>query len=105
MEGSARKANRILWPLVLAVVAIGVSASGWLENNTLRLFIHKLGLISLGAVVAHMFRKIFFPYIDLRLLLKEDKCIEMADAIKFAGAAILAGLIYYAVILGLVSGI
>lgn len=95
---------RLRWTMTVGLTALVLTliAIPW---NTGRLLIYKVALICFGAVFAHLLRKQLFPYIDLEVLLKNDKKVELADAVKFAGAAILIGLLMYGVIVGLVTGI
>ena len=96
--------NRVKWPISIGVVAFIISLMG-LPSNTLKLLLYKIQLITLAVVFSHYIRKEIFPYIDLEVLLREDKKTELPDAIKFAGAAILIGVMTYAIILGLTAGL
>lgn len=95
--------HRIKWLLI--IIAIALILNLFKFPNTLRLLGYKIILICVGVVLAHIIRKTLFPYIDIKILLLKNKENELPDAIKFAGISILIGLLMYAIILGLTSGI
>jgi len=96
--------DRLKFAFSVGLLSLALTLAS-VPSNTARLILYKISLICFGVVLAHIIRKELFPYIDLEVLLQNDKKAELADAVKFAGAAVLIGLLMYGVIVGLVTGI
>lgn len=102
--------ERRLLPWVCLLLG-SVAALEWLgldEFSRWRLVWHKVNLVSLGAILAHVAWEFLVPYYDMgremgRVVRSKGK--ETDTAILFLGVAIFRGLFYAAVIVGLVYGL
>lgn len=97
--------NRVKWPILLGLFCLILNIFNLSDNNTAKLLFHKISLICIAVALAHFFRLILFPYIDLSELLKNDKSTELPDAIKATGICIMIGLLMFGIIYGITAGL
>ena len=102
---------RTRWMLVLPLVVVCARGVGWLPDaSPLTVLLYKPSLAAVGFLVAHIGYQQAFPYLSQQALLERalmagDITLRYHAALLFVGTAILRGLIYVGVVLGVTLGL
>ncbi len=103
--------HRARWPLAIAAVVIALRAGGILSPaSEFAVLAYKASLLCVGAVLALIVVQQMFPYVDLgewveRARNGKSVADRQAAAIALAGLALMRGLIFAAILLGLSMGL
>lgn len=107
-----REIFRVRWPLFFAFGVLVARQYGWLPpDNVATLVLYKLSLASMGFVAAHIAWQQAFDYVDMGDMLEVVNNGEMsyeariATGLMLIGMCFLRGLIYFAFMVGITTGL
>lgn len=102
---------RVRWPLLFAFGVLLARQYGWLApDNVATLVLYKLSLASVGFVAAHIAWQQAFDYVDMGDMVAEVAGTgsyesRIANGLMLVGLCLMRGLIYFAFMIGITTGL